>query len=144
PKPLGAPSLATSPLGVGALAARSPLHAACERGRNSFEFVVHPLAGQGLNLGFGDLKALLDVVQAREPFRDLGDLMLLRRYERARSEPVAMMRLATDGLQRLFDPESEPALPALLAPLIGAREMGWRLVESFPWLKRRLVAHAAS
>lgn len=106
--------------------------------------VVHPLAGQGMNLGFGDVQVLLDTVRAREPFRDLGDPMLLRRYERARSEAVATMRLATDGLQRLFDPESEPALPALLAPLAGAREIGWRLVESSTWLKRRLIAHAAS
>lgn len=106
--------------------------------------VVHPLAGQGMNLGFGDLQCLLDVIHAREPFRDPGDPMLLRRYERARSEPVAMMRMATDGLQRLFDPESEPALPALVRPMLAARDLGWRLVESSSWLKRRLVAHAAS
>jgi 2-octaprenylphenol hydroxylase len=106
--------------------------------------VVHPLAGQGMNLGFGDLQCLLDVIQAREPFRDPGDPMLLRRYERARREPVAMMRMATDGLQRLFDPESESALPALLRPILAGRELGWRLVESSSWLKRRLVAHAAS
>ncbi len=105
--------------------------------------VVHPLAGQGMNLGFGDLQVLLDTVRRREPFRDPGDLMLLRRYERARREPVATMRLATDGLQRLFDAGSEPALPALLRPLVGARELGWRMVESSSWLKRRLIAHAA-
>jgi len=106
--------------------------------------VVHPLSGQGMNLGFGDVRALLDVIAAREPFRDLGDPLLLRRYERARREAVATMRLTTDGLQRLFDPESEPGLPALMKPLVGAREIGWRLVESSPWLKRRLIAHAAS
>ena len=106
--------------------------------------VVHPLSGQGMNLGFGDVQALLDTVRAREPFRDPGDLILLRRYERARREAVATMRLTTDGLQRLFDPESEAALPLLLRPLVGARELGWRLVASSPWLKRRLIAHAAS
>jgi ubiquinone biosynthesis UbiH/UbiF/VisC/COQ6 family hydroxylase len=105
--------------------------------------VVHPLAGQGMNLGFGDLQVLLDTVRGREPFRDPGDLMLLRRYERARREPVATMRMATDGLQRLFDPGSAPALPALMRPLVGAREIGWRLIESSSWLKRRLIAHAA-
>ena len=66
-----------------------------------------------MNLGFGDVKALLDVVAAREPFRDLGETLLLRRYERARREAVAAMRVTTDGLQRLFDPEAEPALPGL-------------------------------
>ena len=105
---------------------------------------VHPLSGQGMNLGMGDVGALLDVVAAREPFRDLGDPLLLRRYERARAQAVATMRFTTDGLQRLFDPDLEPALPALVRPLVGARELGWRLVASSPWLKRRLIAHAAS
>ena len=63
---------------------------------------MHPLAGQGLNLGLQDVAALLKVVRAREPFRDIGDAVLLRRYERDRAEPVAMMRAATDGLTRLF------------------------------------------
>ncbi|HWS76223.1 MAG TPA: FAD-dependent monooxygenase [Quisquiliibacterium sp.] len=106
--------------------------------------VVHPLSGQGMNLGFGDVQALVDAVAAREPFRDPGDLLLLRRYERARREAVATMRLTTDGLQRLFDEGSPLPLPGLLRPLVGARELGWRLVESSPWLKRRLIAHAAS
>ena len=64
--------------------------------------VVHPLAGQGLNLGLQDVAALLELVRAREPFRDIGDPVLLRRYERSRAEPIAMMRAATDGLVRLF------------------------------------------
>lgn len=106
--------------------------------------VVHPLSGQGMNLGFGDVQALLDTVAAREPYRDPGDPLLLRRYERARREAVATMRLATDGLQRLFDPDSQPGLPVLLRPLVGMREFGWRAVESSTWLKRRLIAHAAS
>lgn len=106
--------------------------------------VVHPLSGQGMNLGFGDVRALIDTVAAREPFRDLGDPLLLRRYERSRREAVATMRLTTDSLQRLFDPDSDPGLPRLLRPLVGARELGWRAVESSTWLKRRLIAHAAS
>ena len=67
--------------------------------------VIHPLAGQGLNLGLGDVEALLDVLAARERFRDCGDVVLLRRYERARAEPVLAMRQLTDGLSRLFDSE---------------------------------------
>ncbi len=106
--------------------------------------VVHPLAGQGMNLGLGDVQTLLGVLHAREPFRDLGDRLLLRRYERARAEAVTAMRLATDGLQRLFDPDADPPLPALMRPLVAARELGWRIVESSPWLKRRLIVHAAS
>lgn len=89
--------------------------------------VVHPLAGQGLNLGFGDVAELLRVIKAREPVRDLGDRLLLRRVERARREPVMAMRLATDGLQRLFDPDAEPGLPALWRTMIGLRDIGWRV-----------------
>lgn len=106
--------------------------------------VVHPLAGQGMNLGFGDVTALIDTIAARESFRDPGERLLLRRYERARSEAVAAMRLATDGLQRLFGDEAGLPLPGLLRPLVGARELGWRLVASSAWLKRRLIAHAVS
>jgi 2-polyprenyl-6-methoxyphenol hydroxylase-like FAD-dependent oxidoreductase len=64
--------------------------------------VVHPLAGQGLNLGLQDVASLLEVVRGREAFRDIGDAVLLRRYERDRAEPIALMRAATDGLARLF------------------------------------------
>lgn len=105
---------------------------------------VHPLSGQGMNLGFGDVAALIEAIEGREAFRDLGDPLLLRRYERARREPVAVMQFTTDGLQRLFDPDSEPGLPAPLRPLAGLREVGWRLVARSPWLKRRLISHAAS
>ncbi len=106
--------------------------------------VLHPLAGQGMNLGFGDVAELLSVVRDREPYRDLGDRLLLRRYERARREPVLTMKLATDGLQRLFDPDAEPALPALLRPLQAAREIGWQAVAGAGWLRRRLIRHAVS
>jgi ubiquinone biosynthesis UbiH/UbiF/VisC/COQ6 family hydroxylase len=106
--------------------------------------VLHPLAGQGMNLGFGDVAELLSVVRSREPYRELGDRLLLRRYERARREPVLAMKLATDGLQRLFDPDAEPALPTLLRPLLAARELGWQAVAGSGWLRRRLIRHAVS
>jgi ubiquinone biosynthesis UbiH/UbiF/VisC/COQ6 family hydroxylase len=64
--------------------------------------VVHPLAGQGANLGFQDAAELARVLSAREPVRDPGDLRLLRRYERARAEPVLAMDLTVHGLYRLF------------------------------------------
>ena len=64
--------------------------------------VIHPLAGQGLNLGLQDVALLLDVVRACEPFRDIGDIALLRRYERGRAEAISLMRFATDSLARLF------------------------------------------
>lgn len=63
---------------------------------------VHPLAGQGLNLGLGDAQALAQVLQEREGWRSLGDLRLLRRYERQRKAAILPMGLTTDGLQQLF------------------------------------------
>lgn len=63
---------------------------------------MHPLAGQGLNVGLADAAELARVVREREFWRELGDLKLLRRYERARQAEVSAMSLATDGLFGLF------------------------------------------
>jgi 2-polyprenylphenol 6-hydroxylase len=97
--------------------------------------VIHPLAGQGMNLGFGDVGCLLDVVAGREPYRDLSDPLLWRRYERARRTPVASMQQVTDGLQRLFGP--------LPRPIEAVRDLGWELVARSPWIRRQLVSRAA-
>ena len=96
--------------------------------------VVHPLAGQGLNLGLQDVETLVELLAAREPFRDCGDAILLRRYERARAAPVAAMRRTTDGLARLFAIDN-PAVARL-------RESGMQIVDRLPLLKRVLVRHA--
>ena len=63
---------------------------------------VHPLAGQGVNLGFQDAAALASEVEERSPIERPGDLRVLRRYARARREDVVAMQLVTDGLDRLF------------------------------------------
>ena len=63
---------------------------------------LHPLAGQGLNVGLADVAELVRVIRAKEFWRPLYDLKLLRRYERARQADVQAMGLVTDGLQRLF------------------------------------------
>jgi 2-polyprenyl-6-methoxyphenol hydroxylase-like FAD-dependent oxidoreductase len=63
---------------------------------------MHPLAGQGLNVGLADVAELVRVIRAKEFWRPLHDLKLLRRYERARQADVQAMGLVTDGLQRLF------------------------------------------
>ncbi|MDM0077307.1 FAD-dependent monooxygenase [Variovorax sp. J2P1-59] len=73
---------------------------------------VHPLAGQGLNLGLADAAVLADVIKSRDYWRSVGDARLLRRYERARRTDVLSMSLATDGLQQLFAHSADP-LPAL-------------------------------
>lgn len=96
--------------------------------------VVHPLAGQGMNLGFADVAALLSVLARREHKADCGDARSLGRYARARKEDIVLMQLATDGLQRLFASD--------LAPLRVLRNAGLGLVNQLPFLKRRLIAHA--
>jgi 2-polyprenylphenol 6-hydroxylase len=104
--------------------------------------VVHPLAGQGMNLGFGDVAALTSVLAGREHYRDLGDRMFLRRYERARKEAVVSMRWTTHGLQRLFDREQLSALGPLSLPVEVIRDLGWRIVAGSPWLRSFLARSA--
>ncbi len=97
--------------------------------------VIHPLAGQGLNLGLGDVETLIGILKVRESFRDCGDRVLLRRYERARAEPVAAMREMTDGLSRLFD-SARPGVARV-------RGLGLRALDRTSPLKRLLMRHAS-
>jgi 2-polyprenylphenol 6-hydroxylase len=76
--------------------------------------VVHPLAGQGLNLGLGDVQALVHAVTDRERFRSPGDARVLARYARARAQSTTSMRVFTDVMSRLFAP-THP-LSALAGP----------------------------
>jgi 2-polyprenyl-6-methoxyphenol hydroxylase-like FAD-dependent oxidoreductase len=96
--------------------------------------VVHPLAGQGLNLGFADVATLCRVLAEREPWRDIGDAKLLRRYERERAAPTLAMGGLTDALEQLF------ASPGL--PLRELRNRGLTLVDHLSPLKRWLTARA--
>jgi 2-octaprenylphenol hydroxylase len=96
--------------------------------------LIHPLAGQGMNLGLRDVASLVDVLAHKEPFRDLGDAVLLRRYERSRREDIGALTLATDGLQRLF------SVPGMLARTV--RNAGMALVGAQPLVKRWLVSAA--
>ncbi|HEY4998537.1 MAG TPA: FAD-dependent monooxygenase, partial [Usitatibacter sp.] len=63
---------------------------------------VHPLAGQGVNLGFQDARILAEVLAGRSPVERPGDLRVLRRYARERREDVTAMHFVTDGLDKLF------------------------------------------
>jgi 2-polyprenyl-6-methoxyphenol hydroxylase-like FAD-dependent oxidoreductase len=67
---------------------------------------VHPLAGQGLNLGLGDVAKLASVLGARPYWRSVGDVRLLRSYERARKAELALIGGAGDALQQLFSRDS--------------------------------------
>jgi len=98
---------------------------------------VHPLAGQGLNLGLADVDTLVSVLrQARttEPWRHAGDERTLARYVRQRKWPTMAMSTLTDGLLRLFADDR--------APLKVARNAGMRAVERLGPLKHWLVGRA--
>ncbi|KRD27578.1 ubiquinone biosynthesis protein UbiH [Acidovorax sp. Root267] len=69
---------------------------------------VHPLAGQGLNLGLADAQTLADILHGRDYWRSVADLRLLRSYERKRKAALLPMGLATDGLQQLFSRQEGP------------------------------------
>jgi 2-polyprenyl-6-methoxyphenol hydroxylase-like FAD-dependent oxidoreductase len=96
--------------------------------------VVHPLAGQGLNLGLADVVTLARVIAERESWRRLDDEKLLRRYVRERAAPTWAMGRVTDGLLNLFS-SPQPAAQEL-------RNRGMTLVNHVAPLKRWLVGRA--
>ena len=98
--------------------------------------LVHPIAGQGLNLGLRDVAALTEVVaDAARLGLDIGSSIVLARYERWRRTDAALSAAAFDGLNRLFS--SDWTL------LRTARSAGLALVDRLPVLKQFFVAEAA-
>lgn len=96
---------------------------------------IHPIAGQGLNLGFRDVACLAEVlVEGVRLGMDAGDAQLLKRYETWRSLDTMMVAMATDGLTRLF------GIPGKTASKI--RRFGMTAIDRIPPLKRRFVDEA--
>ena len=96
---------------------------------------IHPIAGQGLNLGFRDVAALAEVlVEGKRLGLDLGDPALLARYQRWRGLDTFMVAAATDTLTRLF------GIPGRAASAI--RRFGIGAVDRIPPLKERFMAEA--
>jgi 2-octaprenyl-6-methoxyphenol hydroxylase len=96
---------------------------------------IHPIAGQGLNLGFRDAAALAQVlVEGARLGLDLGDAQLLARYQRWRSLDGLMVSMATDGLTRIY------GVPGRTASAV--RRFGMSVVNRLPPLKSRLMAEA--
>jgi 2-octaprenyl-6-methoxyphenol hydroxylase len=97
--------------------------------------VIHPIAGQGLNVGIRDVAALAEaVIDARRLGLDIGDDPVLERYQRWRRLDAVLLAGVTDGLNRLFS--------NTVAPVKLARGLGLAAVNRLPPLKRLLMQHA--
>ena len=95
---------------------------------------IHPLAGQGVNLGFQDARLLAEELGERTALERAGDLRVLRRYARARKEDVTAMHFVTQRLDQLFASDAPGAS--------FARNAGLRMVQSQPWIKGLLSGRA--
>ena len=97
---------------------------------------IHPIAGQGLNLGFKDIAALTEVLaHARRRGEDIGQIDVLRRYQQWRRFDSTLMAMFTDGVNRLFS-NDDPLLR-------GMRDLGMGIVTALPGLRRGFVRQAA-
>jgi 2-octaprenyl-6-methoxyphenol hydroxylase len=98
--------------------------------------VIHPIAGQGLNMGLRDVAALAEaIVDAVRLGLDPGDATVLERYQRWRRFDTMAMSVSTDGLNRLFSNQSDV--------LRLARDIGLGIVDRLPGLKRAFIREAA-
>ncbi len=96
---------------------------------------IHPLAGQGVNLGFMDAACLAQcLIDARDQHKDLGSVRVLRRYERWRKGDNALMLLGMRMFKELFGSHS--------SVIIQARNMGLQLTNRFNFLKNALMRYA--
>ena len=97
--------------------------------------VIHPIAGQGLNIGIRDVAALAElIIDARRLGLDIGADVLLEDYQRRRRFEAVLLAAVTDGLNRLFS----NAIP----PVRLARDLGLAAVDRLPPLKRLFMRHA--
>ena len=97
---------------------------------------IHPIAGQGLNLGFKDAAALAQVVvEAERLGRDIGGLDVLEEYQRWRRFETVQMGATTDVLNRMFSSD--------FGPLRAIRDLGLGLVDRMPRLKDYFIGQAA-
>ncbi|MFY8153051.1 MAG: FAD-dependent monooxygenase, partial [Hyphomicrobiales bacterium] len=98
--------------------------------------IIHPIAGQGLNMGLRDVAALAEcVTDTARLGLDIGTAETLERYQRWRRFDTVAMGVATDGLNRLFSND--------LAPVRLLRDIGLGLVDRLPAAKRFFIREAS-
>lgn len=96
---------------------------------------IHPMAGQGVNLGFRDVIGLVETLNSKRAIQSIADPTLLRSYERKRKNDAAKMLLLTDGLFKLFGSQNRIALLT--------RNRGLSVIGQ-TWIKKILVENAVS
>ena len=133
---------------LGAVTACAPRHAFPLRQRHAVDYVlpraalvgdaahsIHPLAGQGINLGLADVAVLAaELLAADDRGLDVGRIEVLRRYQRRRKGDNLRMMAAMDGFKRLFEQDA--------LPVRWLRNTGMRGVAALPGLKRRIIREA--
>lgn len=95
---------------------------------------IHPLAGQGVNLGLRDARELALLLEQFAGLGHGGEYRILQHYARHRKQDIAAMQWVTDGLQKLFDSEQ--------STLIRLRNLGFEMTNRIPLLKNTLMQHA--
>lgn len=96
---------------------------------------IHPIAGQGLNLGLRDIEALLElIIEYRNLGLDIGSQVMLKRYNALRRTDTILMSAATDSLNRLFSNN--------IIPIKWTRRLGLAAVQKLPYLKEFFVGYA--
>ena len=97
---------------------------------------IHPLAGQGVNLGFADARSLFEMLSKRSRFSAIGDMLVLRKYERARREATLALSEVTDKLRALYMSDAKAAA--------WLRNNGLSLLNRLPQAKAALIQYAIS
>ncbi len=95
---------------------------------------IHPMAGQGANLGFADARELVRALKERSSLSAVGDLRVLREYERARREDASTMGFVTHGLRDLY--------LSNVKPVKRLRNEGLNALNKMPWAKSLVMNHA--
>ncbi|RXG67142.1 Ubiquinone biosynthesis monooxygenase COQ6, mitochondrial, partial [Armadillidium vulgare] len=98
---------------------------------------VHPLAGQGVNLGFGDVACLLETLEKAVLLgTDIGNLEVLQKYETLRQRHNVPSMVAIDALYRLYSTD--------FSPIVLLRSLGLSAVDAFAPVKKKIINHASS
>ena len=96
---------------------------------------IHPMAGQGMNLGLRDVRNLQELLTNAHTMQDIGEITFLRKYARARQADIAGMNMLTSGLDALFATENNMVKKGVA--------WGFKQLNDQATVKKLLIQHAA-